>query len=113
MVQGQTQASMRTCPFNRAGTYLSSTLPVWILRNAASRPRGTRSDAAMHVSALIVAAVQTPGIVDAMVKTVMDWLAHHARGGVEVTIDGDTLRLSGAPRPEKSDIVDAWLARHQ
>lgn len=46
-----------------------------------------------------------------VVATVLDW-ANRTDRTVEVTVDGDVLKLGHASRDEQRRIVDAWLARH-
>ncbi len=46
-----------------------------------------------------------------VIDLVRGW-AGRSRREVEVTIGGDTLRLSGVSSGEQERIVDAWLARH-
>jgi hypothetical protein len=48
-------------------------------------------------------------------RAVVDALLRWARGSgrtVEVTLDGDTLRLGNASAEQQERIIDAWLARH-
>lgn len=49
------------------------------------------------------------------VRVVIDLLrgwAGRRRRAVEVTIDGNTLKLSGVSSGEQERIIDAWIARH-
>lgn len=46
-----------------------------------------------------------------VVAKVRDWAARNGRT-VEVTIDGDTLKLTKASPEEQDRLVNAWLARH-
>lgn len=52
-----------------------------------------------------------PDGLGAVLAKVADWVA---RGGrvVEITIDGDSLKLGQASREEQSQLVEAFLARH-
>ena len=49
--------------------------------------------------------------VRAVVELLRGW-ASQRRREVEVTIGGDTLKLSGASSGEQERIIDAWIARH-
>ncbi len=50
-------------------------------------------------------------MVRAVIEVLRGW-AGRRRRDVEVTIGGDTLRLSAATASEQEQIIDAWLARH-
>jgi hypothetical protein len=39
------------------------------------------------------------------------WAARSQRT-VEITMDGDTLKLEAATAQQQQEVVDAWLARH-
>ena len=47
----------------------------------------------------------------AVVDAVRRWASSTSRD-VEVTIDGDTLRLTGVSAEQQQKVLDAWLARH-
>jgi len=47
----------------------------------------------------------------AAVAVVRGWVGRTGRT-VEVSIDGDVLKLTGATSQQQEKIVDAWLARH-
>lgn len=49
--------------------------------------------------------------VRAVIELLRGW-AGQRRREVEVTIGGDTLRLSGVSSGEQERIIDAWIARH-
>ena len=42
---------------------------------------------------------------------VLAWAARTQRT-VEITMDGDTLKLDAATPQQQQEIIDAWLARH-
>jgi hypothetical protein len=47
----------------------------------------------------------------AVVAAVRGWTSRTGRT-VEVSIDGDALKLTGATSRQQEQIIDAWLARH-
>ncbi|WP_404382964.1 hypothetical protein LL946_17475 [Knoellia locipacati] len=49
--------------------------------------------------------------VRAVIELARGW-AGQRRREVEITIGGDTLKLSGASAGEQERIIDAWIARH-
>ena len=49
--------------------------------------------------------------VRAVIDVLRGW-AGHRRREVEITMGGDTLKLSAVSASEQEQIIDAWLARH-
>jgi hypothetical protein len=47
----------------------------------------------------------------ALVKRLRQW-AGRTGHSVEVTIDGDSLKVTGASDEQQQKLIDAWLARH-
>lgn len=59
----------------------------------------------------LVAQFANPEGLQAVIVGVRNWATRN-RQCVEVTIDGDTLKLSDATPQQQQDAIDAWLARH-
>jgi hypothetical protein len=75
---------------------------------------GTTPDGAKGVAALtgwLAVQLGSAEGLRAVVALVRGWAGRRQRE-VEVTIGGDTLRISGVSTEEQEKIVDAWLARH-
>jgi hypothetical protein len=79
---------------------------------AGSAPPGSRSSAAAEVGALAVTLLSTPGLVSTTVDAISKWLGRRPDRSVEVTLDGDTLRLTGATSELQEQVVLQWLSRH-
>lgn len=47
----------------------------------------------------------------AVLVRIRDWVSRSGRS-VEVTIDGDTVKVTGATSEQQEKIINAWLARH-
>jgi hypothetical protein len=47
----------------------------------------------------------------ALVSRIREWAARSGRS-VEVTIDGDTIKITGASGEQQERIMNVWLARH-
>jgi hypothetical protein len=52
-----------------------------------------------------------PAGLDAVANCVVAWVGR-SRRSVELSIGGDTLKLTGATRPQMDRALDEWLARH-
>ncbi|MGH3287112.1 MAG: hypothetical protein ACRDPD_20910 [Streptosporangiaceae bacterium] len=53
----------------------------------------------------------TPDGLRAVVAAVRGWTSRTGRT-VEVSIDGDALKVTGVTLQQQGEIIDAWLARH-
>lgn len=47
----------------------------------------------------------------AVFTKIRDWVSRSGRS-VEVTIDGDTVKVTGATQEQQEKIINVWLARH-
>lgn len=47
----------------------------------------------------------------AVLAKVRDWASRNGRS-VEVTIDGDTLKVTGVTAQQQEQLINVWLARH-
>jgi hypothetical protein len=76
-------------------------------------PEGARSALAAVAGALVLSVRPTAQQLLSVVGVVRDWLRRSpAQRTVKVTIDGDTLELTGASDDLQRQVVDAWVARH-
>ncbi len=75
-------------------------------------PAGARADGVTEVGALLVTLLGTPGLLESTVGVVSDWLRRRIDRSVEITLDGDALKLSGASRAQQDRLIQAWLDRH-
>jgi hypothetical protein len=77
------------------------------------KDRGEMPSTAKGAAALVAALCVKLG--EASLKTLLDkvsdWILRTGRT-VEVTIDGDTIKLTKPSKEEQQRLVDAWLARH-
>jgi hypothetical protein len=51
-------------------------------------------------------------ILRAVVDTTVAWLGRQQARSVKLTLDGDTLEVTGASSDEQSRLVEQWIARH-
>ncbi len=63
------------------------------------------------VAGWLVAQFGTLDGLRAVVTTVHGWVSRTGRS-VEVSIDGDVLKVTGVTSHQQGEIIDAWLARH-
>ncbi|MGK5498313.1 hypothetical protein [Streptomyces sp. URMC 125] len=78
---------------------------------------GTRALDVAEIGALLVTVAQAPVALHELVTAVRHWLARGAASGsadrtAELTIDGDTLKVTGVSAETQDRIVEAWLRAH-
>ncbi|HEX6075324.1 MAG TPA: hypothetical protein VFZ32_08680 [Micromonosporaceae bacterium] len=72
-------------------------------------PEGAKAGAASLVGMLGVR-LGAAGL-KAVLSKIRDWVSRNGRS-VEVTIDGDTIKVTGATAEQQEKIMNVWLARH-
>jgi hypothetical protein len=77
-------------------------------------PAGAKGIDAASLTELLVTLSAGGGVFATVVATVKEWLGRRSAGHrVSITIDGDTLELSGATDAQRTQLVDTFVARHQ
>lgn len=78
-----------------------------------SVPDGVVPEGAKGLSSLTGALAVRLGAagLQAVLGKIRDWVSRSGRS-VEVTIDGDTVKVTGATSEQQEKIINAWLARH-
>jgi len=59
----------------------------------------------------LLARIANLNALKALLEAVRSWATRTGRS-VEVSIDGDTLKLSRASREQQDRVIEAWLVRH-
>lgn len=76
----------------------------------ASPPGNTKTDLGFVLGALVV--TLQPEALGALVDTVRQWLSGKANRTVVISLDGDTLEVTGASLADQHRLIDAFLRRH-
>lgn len=71
-------------------------------------PEGVKG--ASNLAATLVVRWGAAGM-QAVLAKIRDWVLRNGRS-VEVTIDGDTVKVTGASWEQQEKIINVWLARH-
>jgi hypothetical protein len=53
-----------------------------------------------------------PEVLKSVVSTVRTWFARQKLGSIEITLDGDTLKLTGVSTEDQERLIELWVARH-
>lgn len=76
-------------------------------------PPGAKGDA-VSVAQWLVTLSATGGVFATVIATVRDWLSRRSGAqGIKITIDGDTLELERATAGERTELIEAFVRRHE
>lgn len=81
------------------------------LARSGPAPPGTKAVDVLAIGGLIISLAKS-SVLSNVVKTVQQWLGRDGRRSVEIQMDGDVLKLTGASDEEQRRLVDAWISRH-
>jgi Effector Associated Constant Component 1 len=74
-------------------------------------PPGSRAVDLVALGTLIVTFAKSELLVT-VVTSIRAWLAGSQQRSVKVTLDGDTLELTGLSSKDQHQVIDQWLKRH-
>jgi membrane-associated two-gene conflict system component 1 (EACC1) len=77
----------------------------------ADAPAGAKSGSAVAVGMMVVTLVQGAGGIAAITGIVQSWLARSSGRIVELEIDGDKIRITGASSDAEERLIDEWIGR--
>ena len=78
-------------------------------REAEEAPEGSKGLGT--AAGALLARLASIDVLKTLLETVRAWATRTGRT-VEVSIDGDVLKLTGASREQQERVIEAWLARH-
>lgn len=77
-------------------------------------PEGAKGLDAAILGTLLITLSTAGGVFAMLIETARDWLARSTTARrISMTIDGDTLVLEKASAQERSDLIDAYIRRHE
>lgn len=75
-------------------------------------PDGAKGVEALAFGGLIVQFALNSTVLRSMVDTTAAWLGRQQARSVKLTLDGDTLEVTGVSSDEQSQLIERWVARH-
>lgn len=78
---------------------------------AGAGPEGAKSGGVMAVAGLLV---QFAGhdVLTAVISAIQGWLGRQRSRSVRLTIDSDSIEITGATSAEQARLIELWAARH-
>jgi hypothetical protein len=75
-------------------------------------PAGAKGFELLAVGGLIVRLAMKAGVLRSVVDLTVGWLGRQQARSVKLTLDGDTLELTGVSSDEQQRLIELWVARH-
>jgi hypothetical protein len=75
-------------------------------------PEGAKGGDLLAFGGLAIQFALKSSVLRSVVDTTVAWLRRQEARSVKLTLDGDTLELTGVSSDEQSRLVEQWIARH-
>lgn len=82
------------------------------LANDGEAPDGAKSPELLAIGGLAIRFALSLSVLKSVVDTTVAWLGRQRARSVKLTLDGDTLELTGVSSDQQSRLVEQWIARH-
>ena len=79
---------------------------------AGEAPEGAKGVELLALGGLVVQFVLQPGVLTSIVDGVRSWLQRQSARSVKLTLDGDSLEVTGVSSEEQDRLVELWIARN-
>lgn len=77
-----------------------------------SAPADAKGVGLIAFGGLVVRFILTRPVLESVVAGVRSWVARQHIRSVKLTLDGDTLEVTGLSSAEQDRLVDLWIVRH-
>jgi hypothetical protein len=82
------------------------------LPSAGEAPDLSKGIGLLAAGGLVVRFVLGDGRLQSIIDGIRSWLARQHRRSIKLTLDGDSLELTGVTSAEQDRLVEFWLIRH-
>ena len=79
---------------------------------AGPAPTGAKAVELLAIGGLVVRFAMRSEVLRSVVDATTAWLGRQQGRSVKLTLDGDTLEVTGVSSDEQRRLVDLWVARH-
>jgi hypothetical protein len=80
--------------------------------SAGAAPEGAKGVELLAIGGLVVRFVLSSAVLRSVVDTTVGWLSRQQARSVKLTLDGDTLEVTGGSSEDQERLVALWVARH-
>ncbi len=82
------------------------------LEGQGEAPAGAKGVELLAFGGLVVRFALNSTVLKSVVDTTVGWLGRQQARSVKLTLDGDTLEVTGVSSDQQSRLIDEWVARH-
>lgn len=75
-------------------------------------PDGAKGIGLLAVGGLVVQFALKAPVLRSVVDTTVAWLGRQQARSVKLTLDGDTLEVTGISSEQQTQLIEQWVARH-
>jgi hypothetical protein len=75
-------------------------------------PEGAKGFELLAIGGLVVRFALKAPVLRSVVDTTVAWLGRQRARSVKLTLDGDTLEVTGVSSDEQRRLIELWVARH-
>lgn len=75
-------------------------------------PDGAKAAELLAIGGLVIKFALNSAVLKSVVDTTVAWLGRQRARSVKLTLDGDTLELSGVSSDQQSRLVEQWISHH-
>jgi hypothetical protein len=79
---------------------------------AGEAPDGAKGVELLALGGLLIEFVLQPEMLSSIIKGVQSWLRRQSEHSVKVTLDGDSIEVTGVSSEQQNRLIDLWVARH-
>jgi len=79
---------------------------------AGAAPAGAKAVELLAIGGLVIRFAMRSEVLRSVVDATGAWLSRQQGRSVKLTLDGDTLEVTGVSSDEQRRLVDLWVARH-
>ena len=94
------------------GELLELDVDVAALEDGGELPEGAKGVELLALGGLAIRFALNSTVLRAVVDTTVGWLGRQRARSVKLTLDGDTLEVTGVSSGEQSQLIEQWVARH-
>jgi hypothetical protein len=75
-------------------------------------PDGAKGGGVLDFATLVVHLAAIPGLLGSVVGCARAWLSRQSARSLKLTLDGDSLEITGQRSDEQDRLIELWVARH-
>lgn len=82
------------------------------LSNDGEAPDGAKGVELLALGGLVIQSAWRSTVLRSVIDTTVTWLGRQQAKSVKLTLDGDTLEVTGISSDQQSQLIEQWVARH-